>query len=254
MQLHCLFHRVLCNAGSADNRDWHQGMGQGCGNRLRFCSQGLIWRKTPDTVVDDTVVDIDVLTSSVPIKQGLKGHLMNPVALRTSYALLIVLTFVITTDGTAEEKVNATTLHQKVLCGYQGWFRCPGDGSGESWLHWSRNRREVTPQSLTVEMWPDMSEYRKNERFLVPGFTGPDNQRMFLFSSANQSTVERHFEWMREYGIDGVFVQRFLVNLKKPSFDTVLKHVRSSAKKSGRIYAVGYDLSGASRIRCMICW
>ncbi len=172
---------------------------------------------------------------------------MNPVALKTSNALLVVLTFVMTSGGAADEKVNATTLHQKVLCGYQGWFRCPGDGSGEGWLHWSRNRREITPQSLTVEMWPDMSEYGKKERFLVPGLAGPDNQPAFLFSSANRSTVERHFDWMREYGIDGVFVQRFLVNLKKPSFDTVLKHVRSSAKKSGRIYAVGYDLSGAPK-------
>lgn len=24
-------------------------------------------------------------------------------------------------------RVDATTLDQKVLCGYQGWFRCPGD-------------------------------------------------------------------------------------------------------------------------------
>jgi hypothetical protein len=43
---------------------------------------------------------------------------------------------------------------------------------------------------------------------------------------------------MQEYGIDGVFVQRFLVNLDKSSFDVVLSHVRSSAKKSGRVYAV----------------
>ena len=26
------------------------------------------------------------------------------------------------------QTVDATTLHKKVLCGYQGWFRCPGDG------------------------------------------------------------------------------------------------------------------------------
>src|SRR5690606_5633214 len=59
-------------------------------------------------------------------------------------------------------------------------------------------------------------------------------------------TVERHFEWMKEYGINGVFVQRFLVNLDKPSFDDVLRHVRFSADSTGRTYAVCYDLSGAS--------
>lgn len=144
-------------------------------------------------------------------------------------------------------RVDATTLDQKVLCGYQGWFRCPGDGTGEGWLHWSRNRNRITPQSLTVEMWPDMSEYSEAEKYSVPGFTHPDGQSAHLFSSAHPKTIERHFEWMQEHGIDGAFVQRFLVNLDKPSFDDVLAGVRSSAAKTGRTYAVGYDLSGASK-------
>lgn len=141
--------------------------------------------------------------------------------------------------------IDAATLHGKVLCGYQGWFRCPGDGTGEGWLHWSRDANQLTADSVTVEMWPDMSDYGADERCQVPGFTGPDNQPAYLFSSANRKTVERHFEWMQEYGIDGVFVQRFLVNLQKPSFDTVLSHARASAARSGRVYAVGYDLTDA---------
>ncbi len=34
------------------------------------------------------------------------------------------------------QTVDATTLRKKVMCGYQGWFRCPGDG-GSQWIHWS---------------------------------------------------------------------------------------------------------------------
>lgn len=151
--------------------------------------------------------------------------------------------------GEEPSVIASDTLRHKVLCGYQGWFRCAGDGTDEGWLHWSRNRNRVTPDSLTVEMWPDMSEYSESERYAVSGFTGPDDQPASLFSSANQKTVERHFQWMREYGIDGVFVQRFLANLRKPSFDDVLSHVRSSAETSGRVYAVCYDLSGAPKER-----
>ncbi len=148
---------------------------------------------------------------------------------------------------TAQEisPVDATTLQHKVMCGYQGWFRCPGDGTGEGWLHWSRRRNQVTPNSLTIEMWPDTSELPQEQRYPVPGFTGPDQQPAHLFSSADQATVQQHFKWMQDYGIDGVFVQRFLVNLNKPSFDTVLSHVRQSAQQTGRTYAIGYDLSGA---------
>src|SRR5262249_49796793 len=81
-------------------------------------------------------------------------------------------------------------------------------------------------------------------KYAVPGFTYPDGKQAHLFSSAHPKTVERHFKWMELYGIDGVFVQRFLVELGNPSTDKVLAHVRNAAAKTGRVYAVCYDLSG----------
>ena len=140
--------------------------------------------------------------------------------------------------------VDATSLKQKVLCGYQGWFRAPGDPAGEGWRHWSRDSSRINPRSLTFEMWPDMAEATDEEKYPAPGFTDPDGRQAHLFSSAHPLTVERHFKWMEQYGIDGVFVQRFLVSLRDPSLDQVLGHVRASAAKTGRVYAVCYDLSG----------
>ena len=67
-----------------------------------------------------------------------------------------------------------------------------------------------------------------------------------LFSSADQKTVERHFRWMRDYRIDGAFLQRFLVELGDPSADRVLGHVRAAAT-TGRVYAVCYDLTDAPK-------
>jgi hypothetical protein len=143
--------------------------------------------------------------------------------------------------------IDAATLRYKVLCGYQGWFRCPGDPADRGWRHWGRDPRRLTPRTLTVEMWPDTSELTDDEKYSVPGFTLPDGRPAHLFSSAHPRTVERHFEWMRRYGIDGVFLQRFLVELADPSTDRVLGHVRAAAAKTGRVYAVCYDLSGAPR-------
>lgn len=160
---------------------------------------------------------------------------------------LIGLAFVaslVRADEPAAAPVNAKTLHQKVLCGYQGWFRCAGDESREGWRHWSRNARRVTAESLTVEMWPDLSEYTAEEKFPAPGFTHPDGSPAHLFSSVHPQTTLRHFEWMQQYGIDGVFLQRFLVEADKPSSGLVLKNVRAAAAKTGRTYALCYDLSG----------
>src|SRR5262245_38424770 len=46
------------------------------------------------------------------------------------------------------QTVDATSLHKKVLCGYQGWFSCPGDGGGQ-WIHWSRSSSTITPSTLS---------------------------------------------------------------------------------------------------------
>ncbi|HEX8913552.1 MAG TPA: glycoside hydrolase family 71/99-like protein [Humisphaera sp.] len=146
---------------------------------------------------------------------------------------------------TAPAPVDASTLHRKVMVGYQGWFRCPGDPAGNRWLHWSRNGKRIAPETLTFEMWPDLTGFADDEKFPAGGFTYPDGSQAFLFSSAHPKTVRRHFEWMRDYGIDGAFVQRFLVNGGDPSFDEVLDHCRASAAATGRAYAVCYDLSGA---------
>ena len=147
--------------------------------------------------------------------------------------------------------VDATSLRAKVMCGYQGWFRCPGDAAESGWVHWSRDSRRITPESLTFEMWPDMSEYSAAERFVVPGFTYSDGRPAHLFSSENAATVLRHFEWMRDYGIDGAWLQHFVIDLPGapgeshyPSRRRVIEHVRQAAAKTGRVWALTYDLSG----------
>jgi hypothetical protein len=140
--------------------------------------------------------------------------------------------------------VDASTLHHKVLCGYQGWFRCPGDGAEQGWRHWCRDARRISPQNLTIEMWPDMSEYTDEEKFAAPGFTYPDGSASQLFSSTHPRTVQRHFEWMQESGIDSVMLQRFLVEMGHPAHERVLANVRASAANTGRAYAICYDLSG----------
>ena len=137
------------------------------------------------------------------------------------------------------------------MCGYQGWFRCPGDEAGMGWIHWSRDSARLAPKTLTFEMWPDVNEYSATERFAALGFTHADGSQAYLFSSDNAATVARHFQWMRDYGIDGAWLQQFVVDLpggpaqnRYPSRLRVLRRVAESAKATGRVWALSYDVSG----------
>ncbi len=144
--------------------------------------------------------------------------------------------------------VDTSTLTGKVMTGYQGWFNCEGDGAGLGWTHWARNRRkQFGPGNVTVDLWPDMSELSPEERHTT-GFKLADGRFAEVFSSFNRATVLRHFEWMRDYGIDGAFVQRFANGLKSATTvhhkNVVLANCREGANHAGRAYAVMYDLSG----------
>jgi hypothetical protein len=160
-------------------------------------------------------------------------------------ALLILCSFLLPLS--ADTPPERPGLRGKVLCGYQGWFRCPDDGSGLGWVHWGNGR--ITSTTMTVDMWPDMSEYSDEERYATP-YTYPNGEPAHLFSSHNRRTVLRHFEWMRDYGVDGVVFQQFAVGLPGApvghvfeSHREVLGYVREAARETGRAWAMSYDLA-----------
>ena len=139
---------------------------------------------------------------------------------------------------------DPSTLENKVLIGYQGWFTCPSDGSGR-WTHWSRG--VPTPATLTVDLYPDVTELDADERCEIPGMTIA-GKPAYLFSSRNPKTVARHFRWMKQYGLDGVLVQRFVGEIprKHADGDVVLRNIMNAARESGRCFAIEYDISGGN--------
>ncbi len=149
-------------------------------------------------------------------------------------------------EGTSEKGVDRSTLKGKVMCGYQGWHAAEGDGCGRGWYHWA-GRNGFKPGSTNVDLWPDVSELGADERYATPFMTA-DGKAAEVYSDFNAKTVLRHFQWMKDSGIDGVFVQRFAGEVFNPpglrQFNTVLDHCREGANKYGRTYAVMYDLSG----------
>ena len=145
---------------------------------------------------------------------------------------------------------DPATIDKKLMCGYQGWFRCPGDAADMGWIHWSRDSKKISAKSLTFEMWPDVSEYGEAELYAAPGFTLSGDATAKLFSSDDARTVQRHFEWMRDSGIDGAWLQHFAVDLpggpsenRHASRLRVVGHVQKAAAATGRVWALAYDVS-----------
>jgi hypothetical protein len=141
----------------------------------------------------------------------------------------------------AQSKHSKETLYPSykglVMAGYQGCFRAEGDGTGSK--RFAYGNENVS----NIDMWPDVSEYKVT--YPTP-FKLKNGQAAKFFSSHDKSTVDLHFKWMQEYGIDGVFMQRFFSNVKDKdqASVTILKNAFEAASKYDRAIALMYDLSG----------
>src|SRR6516164_3052488 len=71
----------------------------------------------------------------------------------------------------------------RVMCGYQGWFRAEGDGSGGGWSHYSEHG-SLAPTTLHPDFWPDVSEYETTYPTVL---TNADGSTVRVFSSWDQS-------------------------------------------------------------------
>ena len=195
-------------------------------------------------------------TSSVYYGLQSTTNLISPVVWRS------LTNTVATTNGTNEvilplssqttffslnHGVDATTMYGKLLMGYQGWFACPNDGSAPNqWWHWFHNQTP-TAANVNTDFLPDTSESTSNELFNTQ-MTYSNGSPVQLDSSAVETTVLRHFQWMQENQLDGVFLQRFLTDLSSPQFfsfrNQVTANVRAGAEAYGRVFAIMYDVSG----------
>ena len=125
------------------------------------------------------------------------------------------------------------------MAGYQGWFRAAGDGSTAKHYAYGDDSRSG------VDMWPDVSEYEKTYE---TSFKLADGKPARFFSSLDKSTTDLHFKWMKDYGVDGVFMQRFFDDARdtprRKESTTILQNALEAASKYKRAIAVMYDLSG----------
>jgi hypothetical protein len=169
--------------------------------------------------------------------------------LKWPLVLLVILT-ALAPQLKAQDVVDATTWDNKIMAGYQGWFRNPGDNPKDTHQGWSHlfNANLTRPG---FDMWPDMSEYAADEKTAVPGFTLPDGSQAYLYSAQNSKAVLCHFQWMKKYSIDGVWLSEFCDHFPygRQAYDTItvytiMHNVQAAARATGRTWAFMWDMSG----------
>ncbi len=135
-----------------------------------------------------------------------------------------------------------------LMAGYQGWFAAQGDESDRGWYHYQRAGK-FEPGFTNIDFWPDVTDYTKKYK---TAFKYTDGSDAYVYSPYDEESVDLHFKWMKDYGIDGVHMQRFVVEIKnsnikgKRHFNKVLTNALKAAKKYGRAISVMYDLSGCT--------
>lgn len=146
---------------------------------------------------------------------------------------------------------KANSILGKVIAGYQGWFNCAGDGSPVArWHHWGGN--PPSRGNLSFEVYPDVSEYKTTDLF-QSGFASFGNgNKAKLFSSYKSTVIDKHFEWMKTYEIDGAALQRFLGELSndpvfKRNRDSIAVRMSRAAQKYDRIFYIMYDMGAVDR-------
>lgn len=144
----------------------------------------------------------------------------------------------------ATDSIRFNSVKGLMMAGYQGWFNTPEDGAGLRWKHFEKGTT-FAPGSCTIDIWPDVSEYKDTYE---TAFSLADGTPARVFSSRDASTTDLHFKWMQEYGIDGAYMQRFVVSLRSPkgveNYDAILNNAVDAAEKYDRAICVMYDLSG----------
>ncbi len=145
--------------------------------------------------------------------------------------------------------VDTSTLDGKLVTGYQGWFTAPGDdGFNTSWIHWTRGNDLPDGSNMSIDLYPDLSEYGDDELFETAMTI--DGEPAYLYSGHLYKTIRRHVRWMQEYGIDGAMVQQFVVQTQSSSASmrrfkrNTLLNFKTAAEEFGRGFAVMYDIAG----------
>ena len=211
-------------------------------------------------VVEDLLLRMSKKSQTGPMSENLSIFVFGNTRKALCFLPILFVSLLSVSSVRGQAPADPNSIIGKVVCGYQGWFTCMGDGSPiNRWTHWAPGN---TPQpgiapnpnpNLNFDVYPDISLYSSASLFQTNFANHGDGTPAKLFSDYKQAVTDKHFELMQANGIDGVAFQRFIWEvLVDPSFkanrDTMAVHVRKAAEKYQRMFYLVYDLSGLGNV------
>jgi Secretion system C-terminal sorting domain len=133
----------------------------------------------------------------------------------------------------------------KSVAGYQAWFKTGNATTG--WTHWSGSTPPATNKT-NFEIYPDVTEYLDTDLAQTALANLGNGTASKLFNSTNKPVIDTHFKWMKDYGIDGAAVQRFIGNIGGAiinSPNSAATKIKQAAEANGRIFYICYDTSSS---------
>jgi hypothetical protein len=126
----------------------------------------------------------------------------------------------------------------KSVAGYQAWFVAGTLTSG--WTHWNSNTNGAPgPGTTGFEVCPDIDEYPDEVLKPTNHALMGNGKPLKLFSSSSKEVIDVHYRWMREYGIDGAAVQRFIGNIGSAIINSpgsTINKIKEAAEANERIF------------------
>jgi hypothetical protein len=167
---------------------------------------------------------------------------------RFQFASLLIL-LILAFDACSFTKADAQDIVGKVIAGYQGWFASGGDGSPVGCV-----LAVGTGSHNNFETYPDMREFPATEQFDAPETWGklPNGNTSTVFASDRDFTIQKHTQWMKQYGIDTAAIQRFGevsnptdTRLRDQKNDVTIRMMKACEKTGVKFY-IEYDSSGSA--------
>ena len=134
----------------------------------------------------------------------------------------------------------------KTVVGYQAWFKTSESKTG-GWDHWSAGAAPKAGYgNQTFDVYPDVSDFPEEILYPTDYADLLSGKPALLYDGTSEEAIDTQVRWMQDYGIDGFAVSRFFTGTSEAEIQTRTKldYMKEAAERYGRIFYMGYDLSG----------